>query len=113
MKKILYLPALIAAIAMVALCSGCNDGVHPPAKKAPSKDTTQNPTPNKADMSATQTPVEKIISGIFYIISLHTAYWSFFFVSLCTVLMNAGLRRKFIHLFYGRYGPLQLIQKLG
>jgi hypothetical protein len=114
MKKIFYLPALIAAIAIVALCSSCG-GVHPPAKKAPSTDTTQSPTPGKVDMSAVQTPVKKMISGILSIISfsLHNAYWSFFFVSLCTVLANAGLRRKFIRLLYGRYGPLLSVQKLG
>ena len=82
MKKIFYLPALIAAIAVVALFSSCG-GVHPPAKKAPSQDTTQKPTPDKVDMSAVPTPVKKMISGILSIISfsLHNAYWSFFFVS--------------------------------
>jgi hypothetical protein len=114
MKKIFNLPVLIVAMAVVALFSSCG-GVHPPAKKAPSKDTTQSPTPNKVDISAVPTPVKQIISGILYIISfsLHKAYWTFLLVSLCTVLMNAGLRKKFMQLLYGRYGPIQFVQKLG
>ena len=56
MKKIFYLPALIAAIAMAALCSSCGDGVHPPAKKPTPKkpDTTNTPTPSAKKDTATQ-----------------------------------------------------------
>ncbi len=59
MKKILYLPALAASIAIVVSCTGCGGGVHPPAKKDTTQDTSHKATTAKPDTAAAKAPATK------------------------------------------------------
>jgi hypothetical protein len=51
MKKFIYLLILMVAIAAVASVNGCG-GVHPPAKKDTTQDTTKKADTTKSDTAA-------------------------------------------------------------